>query len=178
MPQFDISTFPSQIFWLIICFSILCFAMVTFLAPRLGSSLENRQRVLSDLTKAAELADSKATELATKNQLTLKEAQNEVHDLIQTTLSQANALKNDQIANFEQSVQNTLKELNDRIHTEKNDILRDAESLVIHLASCAYQKLTGLSLDETLIASTPPITSMKPTKITQRQTKNDKGDLS
>ena len=36
MPQFDIASFPSQIFWLVVTFGILYFVMSKLVLPRVG----------------------------------------------------------------------------------------------------------------------------------------------
>lgn len=46
MPQFDPSTFGSQLFWLVLCFLVLNIAMVKWLLPRLRHSLEGRENMI------------------------------------------------------------------------------------------------------------------------------------
>ncbi|MBT7451768.1 MAG: F0F1 ATP synthase subunit B', partial [Rhodospirillaceae bacterium] len=44
MPQFDPSTFSSQLFWLLICFVVLYWVISKFAIPRIGDILEQRER--------------------------------------------------------------------------------------------------------------------------------------
>ncbi len=54
MPQFDFTTFPSQIFWLAVAFVILYLALDRFLIPRIGGVIEERNdRIADDLDIAA-----------------------------------------------------------------------------------------------------------------------------
>ena len=56
MPQFDFGTFPSQIFWLIVCFTALYFLLARAVLPKVGAVLEDRQRKMDDdLERATEL---------------------------------------------------------------------------------------------------------------------------
>ena len=56
MPQFNFATFPSQIFWLIICFAALYFLLARTALPKIGAVLEARQRKIDDdLERATEL---------------------------------------------------------------------------------------------------------------------------
>jgi F-type H+-transporting ATPase subunit b len=58
MPQFDITTFASQIFWLIISFSVVFLFVWRIGLPRIANTLENRQKKIGDdLAKANELAE-------------------------------------------------------------------------------------------------------------------------
>lgn len=55
LPQMDVSTFPSQIFWLAVTFGVLYWAMSAMILPRLGGAIEERRdRVADDLDQAAE----------------------------------------------------------------------------------------------------------------------------
>lgn len=56
MPQLDFSTFPSQIFWLIITFGLLYLILAKNFLPRIGSVLEQRRDTVDhDLMKAQQL---------------------------------------------------------------------------------------------------------------------------
>ena len=57
MPQFEPSSFASQIFWLVVCFAfVFVFAWRLYL-PRIAATIDNRhQRVDSDIARAEELA--------------------------------------------------------------------------------------------------------------------------
>lgn len=55
LPQMDVSTFPSQIFWLAITFGLLYWIMSSLILPRLGAAIEERRdRIADDLDRAAE----------------------------------------------------------------------------------------------------------------------------
>ncbi len=55
LPQMDVSTFPSQIFWLAVTFGALYWIMATMVLPRLGAAIEERRdRIADDLDRAAE----------------------------------------------------------------------------------------------------------------------------
>ena len=44
MPQLEISTFPSQIFWLVVSFLILYIIMAKVIVPRISSVIKNREK--------------------------------------------------------------------------------------------------------------------------------------
>lgn len=55
LPQSDVSTFASQIFWLLIAFVILYLLVARQFLPRIGGVIEERrQRIADDFDKAAE----------------------------------------------------------------------------------------------------------------------------
>ena len=48
MPQFDPSTFASQLFWLIICFGLFYFSMSKIFLPRIRDTLKDRHNNIND----------------------------------------------------------------------------------------------------------------------------------
>ena len=65
MPQLDISTWPSQLFWLAVTFAALYFVVSRLIIPRTGGVIEKRRSTIaSDL--AAAVAGKAASEAALK----------------------------------------------------------------------------------------------------------------
>lgn len=55
LPQLDTSTWPSQIFWLIVTFGFLYWVMSAYILPRVGGMIEERRdRIADDLDQASE----------------------------------------------------------------------------------------------------------------------------
>ncbi len=161
MPQLDISTFPSQIFWLILCFAILCFAMASFLAPRIGDSLTSRQNKLNDLHNSALKLSETADHLEHENQRNLKTARFKVNQQIQHALTDLSQAKDTQSESFEQNIQKKLLEISTALNTQKNDILKTPDQMIRHLAAETYTHLSGRPINadlinESLAAVIPP----------------------
>lgn len=56
LPQLDLATYPSQVFWLVISFVVLYFLVAKLAMPRIAEVLEERQeRIEDDLDKAETL---------------------------------------------------------------------------------------------------------------------------
>jgi F-type H+-transporting ATPase subunit b len=66
LPQFDPSSWPSQLFWLFVFFGGLYLLMAKYFLPRIGATIEERRdRIADDLDKASELKkDADAAEKA------------------------------------------------------------------------------------------------------------------
>lgn len=55
MPQLDFSTFPNQIFWLVVSIVVLYFIVAKVALPRIGSVIEDRHNaVANDIEQAAD----------------------------------------------------------------------------------------------------------------------------
>lgn len=148
MPQLDITTFPSQIFWLIVCFGILCFAMVTFLAPRLGKSLELRQKELESLKVNAEKLLEEAHALSHQNEVTLEVARKETISKIQKIVGELNKHKDQKLLEFENMSQEKLIQIHKSLNSQRDEILNEADKLVAHLSLEIFKKITGKELAE------------------------------
>jgi F-type H+-transporting ATPase subunit b len=56
MPQLDVSTFPSQIFWLVVTFAVLYVLMAKLALPRIEAAVEGRRaRIEGDLDRAGRM---------------------------------------------------------------------------------------------------------------------------
>jgi F-type H+-transporting ATPase subunit b len=66
MPQLDFSTFPNQIFWLLVTLVVIYFVLSQIALPRIGGTLANRKGTITgDLAAAEELKQkAKAAEKA------------------------------------------------------------------------------------------------------------------
>lgn len=62
LPQLDVSTYPSQIFWMIIVFTIMYFFFAKKSLPEISATIENRsERITSDLDSAERLKEEVAS---------------------------------------------------------------------------------------------------------------------
>lgn len=63
MPQFDVTSFSSQLFWLVIVFGCLYFLISKFIAPKAEYILSRRDSILEENINNAESFSQKAKEL-------------------------------------------------------------------------------------------------------------------
>lgn len=151
MPQFDINTYYSQIFWLIITFSLLYIFVCKFIVPNIERVLNNRQSNIQDnIVKA----DALALEVEKLNK-----SYNEEVTRISTEIDKLKKEKIDSLevefsikkSNLEQ---NLLKLINQNI----KDIKLVAEKFrtskidaTIMLAASIIEKITGTKADINLL---------------------------
>ncbi|MGB0906470.1 MAG: F0F1 ATP synthase subunit B' [Maricaulaceae bacterium] len=91
LPQFDISTFSSQITWLVITFGILYIVLWRFILPRLGNPIsERKNRVADDLDTASRM-QREAEEAQKAYEQLLVDAKAKAHNMSEATRSSVNA---------------------------------------------------------------------------------------
>jgi F-type H+-transporting ATPase subunit b len=62
MPQLDFSTFPNQIFWLLVTLAVIYFVLTRVALPRIGSVLAERKGTITNDLAAAEELKQKAVD--------------------------------------------------------------------------------------------------------------------
>ena len=86
----DVTTFPSQIFWLLLTFGLLLLMLSKVLLPRLGGILEDRSnKIANDLDGAARMQREAETAEKAYEQ-SLKDARAKAHNVAETTRASVN----------------------------------------------------------------------------------------
>ena len=82
LPQMDIASFPSQLFWLVITFSLLYLFMWKFVIPRLGATIEERRDKISNDINDADNLNTEATDILKKYDEQMASASQESNEII------------------------------------------------------------------------------------------------
>ena len=129
LPQLDLSTYPSQIFWLAITFATLYAVMSTMVLPRLGGAIEERRdRIADDYDQAAEFR-RQAQEAEAAYNKALADARAKAQGIAAETRSVVEAeiaeVQSDAAAKIEASLA-VAEERIDRMKSEASAKVRDA----------------------------------------------------
>ena len=91
LPQLDISTWPNQLLWLAITFSIGYFLMAKLITPRIGAVFDNRRNTISDDLKRAKDADTEAKLMKQTYEEALKVARSTAANAASAAMAEAKA---------------------------------------------------------------------------------------
>jgi F-type H+-transporting ATPase subunit b len=147
MPQLDVLTFPSQIFWLIVCFTILCFVMVTVILPRLSRLMATRAEELGALHHKADQFVLEANQLNRNNADQLKAAKLDRHTKVTQVMTELAKFKDETVHTIETRIHEQISEVHHKLDQNKQVILDSSSDLVNHLVAEMYQNLTGEKVD-------------------------------
>lgn len=75
MPQLNSATFVSQIFWLIVCFSLMWFFVAKLIVPKIADIVQRRQRKIDDCIAAADNFRQTAEDLVLRYDGAIKKAE-------------------------------------------------------------------------------------------------------
>jgi len=142
-PQLDVSTYPSQVFWLSIWFLLLLFLMSRIALPRIGEVLDTRRKQREDDLTRAEKLQSEIEEVREGYELALADSHQQAQTLLNDNdakIATANAAEND---NFSSDAKKRLAEAEKSITAAKEEALANLSEMTIEIAINATEKITG-----------------------------------
>lgn len=148
MPQLEFANFASQIFWLIVSFSVLYLIMARSALPTIREVLQNRQtRISEDLKKAeklkaeAETAEADFTSLVT-------EARQKASELIAQAKSDSDRESADRHANLDENFARQEKDGQNRIKIIEKEAIEAMTPVAVDVASDMVKVLINLDADK------------------------------
>lgn len=121
MPQLDLSTYTSQIFWLIICFFGMFTVVSKFIIPRIAKTVNLRQNNINDnLNQASELKE-KAEAAMTKYHKALDEATQSADKTLEKTRNEMQNFITQKQLELTQTLSQKIKENLEEINSQKTE---------------------------------------------------------
>jgi F-type H+-transporting ATPase subunit b len=153
MPQLDITTFSTQIFWLVITFGALFLVMWRVAVPRISDALEARQKRIDDnLSKAAEFKKEAEAAIAAYEE-SLAGARADAHSAI----AEANAEIVKETAARDAELNKKLKAMLDdseaNIAKAVEDAMGNVREVAEEVAAAACDRLLGEQVDPITVTS-------------------------
>jgi len=134
LPQMDVSTFPSQLFWLFVTFAVLFWRMSSDILPRLGGIIEERKdRIADDLDQAADF----------------KQQAEEAQTSYEKALSDAKAKARGIAADTRDAIDREIAEMQADMETELAAKLDAAESRIADMKASATAKVEEAAVETT-----------------------------
>lgn len=121
LPQLDIETYASQIFWLIVTFIVLYFLVAKIAMPRIAEVLEGRQERIEDDLDKAETLKKEAYLVKVEYEKALSSAREEAHEATRRAQDEIAKHGAEVEALANQKVANMLKDAEDRIETARTE---------------------------------------------------------
>ena len=115
MPQFDVSNYTSQVFWLIVCLTFLIMFFRRVLIPRMEYIFEMRYLRLHDERKKIEILKGQIQSLRENKLHKIKDAQDEISRLIIQTKKDLEREKEAQIQKIDNEMQANIFEFQNQL---------------------------------------------------------------
>ncbi len=147
LPQFDTTWFPSQIFWLLVCFGFLYIFFAKKTLPTLSSIIDRRcQKIESDM----EITESLTTEsegIYNEYQKALKEAHANARSIITDMESSLKRQANENHKIFRETAKDTISKAEDRITLAKEDCMMEVHTISSEIAAETVKKILNREID-------------------------------
>ena len=151
MPQFDVSTFYSQIFWLAVVFTFLYLIVSYFISPATEQIFQNRKIVIEDAVTEAEVLTHKTESLKAEYNIQYKNILNAADIIKKESIDNLNdSFARDQmslLAEIDVKRKESLSEIERRLKS----FLEDQPQACMELADFIIQKITDKKIDRKLL---------------------------
>jgi F-type H+-transporting ATPase subunit b len=147
MPQLDVSTFPTQIFWLAVTFAILYVLMAKLAMPKIEKVVEGRRRrVEGDLEKAAQMKAEAETVIAAYEKA-LADARHQAQLTMKETADRLGAEAAERQRKAALVIAERTSEAEKRIGAAKAAAMSSLREVATEVARAAVGRLIGGEID-------------------------------
>lgn len=143
MPQLDPSSFPTQLFWLIVCFAILYLMMWKVAMPKIADVLRERQERMDDDLEKAEKLKADAQEVLEAYQKTMTEGRSEAQSILRAAsekIAAENAVRQDELS---KRIAAETAAAEARIAEAKQQALANIQTVAVEAAQAAAARIAG-----------------------------------
>ena len=154
LPQLDLETYASQIFWLIVTFIVLYFLVAKIAMPRIAEVLEGRQERIEDDLDKAETLKKEAYLVRVEYEKALSSAREEAHEATRRAQeeiakhgAEVEALANQKVANMLKDAENRIEVARTEASSEKETVTDTVEQNVARdIIGDTVKKMVGIDV--------------------------------
>ena len=167
LPQLDIATWPSQLFWLVVLFGAGYLVMAKIVTPRIGAVLEERrQTVNGDLDKARN-ASAEAAKIRSTYESDLENARSEAAEYAKQAVAEAAKKADDADAKIAQKLANKVAKAEAKLAEAKTSAMANLNDVAADAAIAAVASLAGIKASSAQARKTA---SLIATKLAKQET--------
>ncbi len=147
LPQFDPSSFSSQVFWLVIVFAVLYTIFARASLPRIANVINARDTKISEDRNAAETMVNEANNVMESYEKSLMDARNQSAQISTDTTQAIKARAEQSLSAFQKKAEDNMSALDASLNNSKHQAMDDMNNIAAEIASAAAEKIVGLSTD-------------------------------
>ncbi len=143
MPQLDFTTYSSQIFWFILCFSILYLSTHFIILPRVRSILSKRHDLIENDKNLAEEINQQIDLINNEGQENLQKANQEYLQKIEEITKKSHQERDKSMAELKHKIELKVKESRDEIKKFVDDSKASNTKIIQDLVQIIKNKITN-----------------------------------
>jgi len=152
-PPFDTHTFPSQLFWLAICFIAIYVMTARLVRPRVGGIIASRgQRISDDLAEAGRLKGESEAAMAAYEKA-LADARNRAQAIAGETRDRLQAEADRNRKALEDQLAARLADAEKSIEATKSSAMANVRGIATEAAAAIVTRLTGVSAPDSAVTA-------------------------
>ena len=145
MPQFDPTSFSSQLFWLAVSFIVLYWIVAKIAVPRIGEVLEQRARVIQEDLDRALALKAETDQAVAAYEKSMAAAREQAGEHMRAVTNEAKAAAEKRMAELATQVASQVADAEARIAKAKDDALASLKGIAADAAKDVVAKLANLS---------------------------------
>ena len=146
LPQLDVSTWPSQLFWLVVLFTTGYIIMAKFVTPRIGTVLEERRAKLDNDLGKARVASEDAARIRAEYEADLDAARNAAADIAKQAAVESAKKAEAGDAKIAKKLAEKVAKAEGKLATARNDALVNLNNVAAEAALSAVAKLADIKI--------------------------------
>jgi len=149
MPQLtDFSVFSSLIFWSLLSFGVLLFALKKYAFPPIMEMLEEREKKISDDIKSAESLRAEAQEMKNDYEKQLKTAHEKADTIVQLATEEAKKVQDKTIQETQAKCRQIKNDAEQEIAMNRNKLFAEIRGFAAELTIASTERIIKKSLDD------------------------------
>tara|TARA_Y100001001_G_C7970165_1_gene295647 strand:+ start:131 stop:748 length:618 start_codon:yes stop_codon:yes gene_type:complete len=148
LPQFDVTTFPSQIFWLAITFVVLYTIFSAKVLPEISSVIENRKNTIDTDLNTAEKLRNEADEVQKNYENQLSLARQNAQELKRKSDEDGRKDLDRRLNEFQKRAEREQKNTLGRIEQSKQEVMGDLNDMAAEVVQNSIEKITGVQISK------------------------------
>ena len=144
LPQLDIATWPSQLFWLVVLFGAGYLIMAKVVTPSIGAVLEERRIKLDGDLEKARRASSDAAKIRADYENDLEKARTEAAKFAKQAAIEASKQADDAEAKVRQKLVDKVTRTEGNLAKAKSNAIGNLNDVAVEVAIEAIAALTGI----------------------------------
>ena len=143
MPQLEITTYPSQIFWLVVSFLILYLIMSRFIIPKISSVIKNRESEIKNNIHISEQMYKDTEIINNEYEETKKNIENEARGIINHLKETTSKKINNSTELLKKRLEQKLEKNEQEIINNKKKVLKEIKKISLNLSEEILKKLSN-----------------------------------
>ena len=152
MPQLDVSTYPSLIFWLILTFGFTFLVLKFFITPKLSEILNQRKERISADLFAAKSSREEAENSKMNQEKSISDAKNKANKIVRDAIEKTKIKLQETEKNAKERLTKNLLDAEKNILDTKNKSLKNITLISTDIAVAMSKKVSGFNIKENIIS--------------------------